>query len=142
MAPKPDVAEIDPALIEASLEAVAAACEDPTPHVYAALFARHPEMEALFILDRSGAVRGQMLAQAIASLVDLAGPQTWGGHLMRAEIVNHEGWGVPPEVFATFYPVVRDAFRDLAGLAWTAEMDGAWDILLARVDATIARVAP
>lgn len=135
------MADLDPAVIDASLEAVAAACEDPTPHVYAALFARHPEMQALFILDHSGAVRGQMLAQAIASLVDLAGPQSWGGHLMRAEIVNHEGWGVPPRIFATFYPVVRDAFRDLAGPAWTAEMNAAWDILLARVDATIARAA-
>lgn len=135
------MAELDLAVIDASLEAVAAACEDPTPLVYEALFARHPEMQDLFILDRSGAVRGQMLAQAIASLVDLAGPRTWGGHLMRAEIVNHEGWGVPPEVFATFYPVVRDAFRDLAGAAWTAEMDAAWDILLARVDATIAKAA-
>ncbi|MCC7266968.1 MAG: globin [Caulobacteraceae bacterium] len=133
--------EIDPALIDASLEAVAAACDDPTPRVYEALFARHPEMQALFVLDHSGAVRGQMLAQAIASLVDLAGPQTWGGHLMRAEIVNHEGWGVPPNVFAVFYPVVRDAFRDLAGAAWTAEMDAAWDSLLARVDVTIARAA-
>lgn len=135
------MAELDPALIDLSLEAVAAACEDPTAHVYAALFARHPEMQALFILDHSGAVRGQMLAQAIASLVDLAGPQTWGGHLMRAEIVNHEGWGVPPEVFATFYPVVRDAFRDLAGAGWTAQMDSAWDILLDRVGATIAKAA-
>lgn len=135
------MAEIDPAVIEASLEAVAEAAGDPTPHVYARLFARHPEMEALFILDKAGAVRGNMLAEAIASLVDLAGPQTYGSHLMRAEIVNHEGWGVPPDVFATFYIVVRDTFRDLAGPAWTVEMDAAWTALLARVEATVARVA-
>lgn len=135
------MAEIDPSVIEASLEAVAEAAGDPTPQVYSRLFSQHPEMEALFVLDHAGAARGHMLTEALNSLVDLAGPQTYGGNLMRAEIVNHQGWGVPPDIFATFYGVVRDTFRDLAGPAWTADMEAAWAAVIARAEAAIAKAA-
>ena len=56
----------------ASLEALTARVGDPAPLVYARLFARHPETEALFLMDKGGLVRGQMLATAFEALLDRA----------------------------------------------------------------------
>jgi hypothetical protein len=56
---------------------------------------------------------------------------------MRIEIVNHENLGVPPAVFATFFAAMRDTFRDVLGDAWTAEIDDAWQVLLARISAVL-----
>jgi hemoglobin-like flavoprotein len=51
--------------IERSFEIAAERAGDITPLVYQRLFAQHPEMEALFVRDTTGAVRGEMLAAAI-----------------------------------------------------------------------------
>jgi hemoglobin-like flavoprotein len=129
---------MDTASITRSLELVAER-GDPVPLVYARLFARHPEMEALFVRDTSGGVRGNMLTEALTALLDFAGRDSYGGNLMRAEIVNHENLGVPREVFAAFYAILRDTFADMLGAAWTNDIDAAWKELLARIDGELAR---
>ncbi len=53
-----------------SLERLAERVGDPAPLVYARLFARHPETEALFLMDAGGHVRGQMLAMAFELLLN------------------------------------------------------------------------
>jgi hemoglobin-like flavoprotein len=129
---------VDSALITHSLELVAEK-GDPAPLVYARLFATHPQMEALFVRDTSGAVRGNMLTEALTALLDFADRDAYGGNLMRAEIVNHENLGVPREVFAAFYATIRDTFAELLGAAWTNDIDAAWKDLLSRIDAALAR---
>jgi hemoglobin-like flavoprotein len=129
---------VDTALITRSLELVAEK-GDPTPLVYAKLFASNPSMEALFVRDTTGGVRGNMLTEALTALLDFADRDVYGSNLMRAEIVNHENLGVPPEVFATFYATIRDTFAQLLGTAWTNDIDAAWKELLARIDAALAR---
>lgn len=106
---------------------------DPAPLVYARLFAKHPEMEALFVRDKNGSIRGHMLSEAISGLIDFAGANGYGGNLFRAEIVNHEHLGVPPANFVAFFEVMRETFAQMLGDEWTGEIDAAWRELLVRV---------
>ena len=45
-------------ILAGSLEALAERVGDPADQVYARLFEAYPEMEALFVRDTTGAVRG------------------------------------------------------------------------------------
>lgn len=92
-------------------------------------------MEALFVRDVSGAVRGEMLAVTIQTLLDLAEDGPMGVHMIAAERVNHDSFGTPPEVFARFYPLLAETFREILGDDWTPEIDAAWTELLAKVEA-------
>lgn len=132
---------IDGDAIMASLELVAERCGDPTPQVYSRLFAANPEMEALFIRDTDGLVRGNMLSLALDGIMDFVDTCAYAKNLIRAEIVNHEDVGVPPTVFTTFFATIRDTFREILGSEWTAEMDSAWDALLKALADTISAPA-
>lgn len=125
----------DPVL--ASLEAVAQRCEDPTPLVYARLFAANPDMEALFVMDRNDSVKGQMLSQAFDCILDFRAERAYGGQMIAAEIVNHEGMGVPPETFQTFFTTIMETFREILADDWTSAMDAAWAELLADLAAVM-----
>ena len=125
--------------IECSLELVAEH-GDPAPVVYRILFARHPEMEALFVRDQDGSVRGNMLSEAIAAILDFIGGNVYGGNLMKIEVVNHENLGVPREVFPAFFTAMRDAFAQIVGAAWSNEIEHAWRELLGEIEATLAGV--
>ena len=119
------------AALAESLDLVAARCADPAPQVYARLFATRPDLEPLFIRDRSGIIRGQMLQVTIETLLDLANSGDTGtGHyatgLLQTERVNHQGLGVPTDAFDSFYTVLRETLRDIAGNDWTPAMDDAW----------------
>lgn len=124
--------------ITQSLDLVAERHADPTPLVYARLFAENPQMEALFIRDTDGSVRGQMLYQVIEAILDFAGPRAFGANLMKTEIVNHENLGVPREVFATFFVTVMATFKDILGADWTPAMDQGWRELLGEIEATVS----
>lgn len=121
-----------------SLERVAERHGDPTPVVYASLFAQRPEFERLFAMDRTGAVRGNMLSIAFDALLDISGPNRWGLNLIMAERVNHEGVNVPSTEFLVFINVVRDTVRDLLGEEWTPPVAAAWAHVLANIDAAYA----
>jgi hypothetical protein len=83
----------------------------------------------------NGAVRGEMLAVTIQTLLDLAEDGPMGVHMIAAERVNHDAFGTPPQVFGRFYPILRETLRELLGAEWTPDMDAAWDELLAKVAA-------
>lgn len=126
------------ALIERSLELVAARVGDPTALVFARLFAEEPALEALFVRDRVGMVRGQMLQVTLECLLDFAGSHAYAVNFIRSERVNHEGLGVPPEMFDRFYATVIATFREVLGAEWTAEMDAAWAQAVAGLIAAVA----
>ncbi|ABS64077.1 globin [Parvibaculum lavamentivorans DS-1] len=128
-------------LIEKSIERVADVAGDPASHVYARLFAQQPEMEAMFVLDTDGNVRGHMLSEALDCVFDFLGPRAYAPVLIQSELTNHSNLGVPPAVFATFFRVVMETFRELLGAEWTAETDAAWAKLLGEFDTTIAEHA-
>lgn len=125
------------AAIIASLELVADRVGDPAPLVYERLFAAQPEMRALFTLDRDNAVRGNMLAQLIDAMIDLAGEGRYARGLIQTEVINHSNLGVPPEVFITFVDTVIATFRDALGAEWTEEFEGAWGDLAQQFNAML-----
>ena len=84
----------------------------------------------------TGAV--DQLSQALDGIMDFIDTCAYAKNLIRTEIVNHEGVGVPPTVFATFFATIRDTFREILGSEWTAEMDSAWDALLQALADTIS----
>jgi hemoglobin-like flavoprotein len=127
----------DRQLIEWSLDRVAERCGDPTGAVYERLFAQSPEMAPLFVMDDQGSARGNMLANVFEVLLDLAGPRAYGANMVRAEMVNHEGLGVPPRVFASFFGTVRDVLRDMLGDEWTSAVDAAWRDILAELEGLV-----
>jgi hemoglobin-like flavoprotein len=122
------------ALIEQSLELAAERCADLTPLVYERLFGEQPQMRALFWRDSNGAIRGEMLARVFEAILDFIGERLYAHHLIQCEVVTHAGYDVPPDVFATFFPVVAATLRDVVGTDWTPEMDQAWRTLLADLD--------
>ena len=110
----------------ASLEAVAARCEDVVPPVYAALFERFPEFEKLFVLDTDMGARGHMLNEALVMAEGLLRDDPVAVSFVSAERMNHEGYGIDDTVFEGFYAVMADVFQSLAGDAWSEAMSAAW----------------
>ena len=105
---------------------------DVTEQVYARLFSAHPDLEALFLMDTDGGVRGSMLAQAFECLMDLAeGPGTLAETVIRSERVNHDTYDVPAGMFEVFFEIIRDVTREVAGSDWSPLMEAAWASVLA-----------
>jgi hemoglobin-like flavoprotein len=122
------------AAIEESLERVSERCEDPTLLVYDRLFKAHPDMRAQFWRDADGAIKGEMLSRAFAAILDFVGERRYADVMIGNELITHEGYDIPREVFATFFGVVAETVRDILGDAWTAEMALAWREMLAEID--------
>jgi hemoglobin-like flavoprotein len=119
-------------LIEQSLQTFADREGDPAALIYARLFAARPELEPLFVGDRTGAARGEMLSVVFETLMDMASGGETRQHMIASEVVNHDQLGVPGEVFADFFDLVAETIKDSLGRDWTADMDQAWRELLTR----------
>jgi hemoglobin-like flavoprotein len=122
---------MDASLIERALDIAGERHGDLTARVYARLFAAHPEMEALFVRDTNGSVRGEMLARVFEMVLDFIDRRTYAAQMIQCEVITHDGYGVPPEVFGLFFGVVADTLREVVGDDWTAEMDASWTEMLA-----------
>jgi hemoglobin-like flavoprotein len=112
-------------------------CPDPAPLVYARLFADRPDLEPLFVRDRGFQVRGQMLAVALETLLDLAGPRLYAAGMLQSERTNHGGLGVPLDSFDGFFLMVMATFRDLLGPEWTPDIEDAWLHLITEAQALL-----
>jgi hemoglobin-like flavoprotein len=121
---------MDAEVILGTLERVADRHGDPTHEIYRRLFSAHPELEALFHMDRDGGVRASMAQQAFECIIDYIGPRLTAPQIIAAARTHHEGYGVPPERFDDFMLAIRDTFRDLLGSAWTADTEKSWKELL------------
>ncbi|HLZ83892.1 MAG TPA: globin [Caulobacteraceae bacterium] len=124
---------MDASLIERTLEIAAEREGDLTPRVYARLFAAHPDMEALFIRDTNGAVRGEMLARVFEMILDFIDRRAYAAQMIQCEVVTHEGYGVPPEVFGVFFGSVADTLQEILGADWTPAVDASWRVMLDRM---------
>ena len=121
-----------------SLELVVEKCGDPTELVYKRLFAQHPDMKPLFMLDKDNSVKGNMLAQVLECFMDFTGKQHYASNLIACELVNHEMIGVPPDVFSTFFITVVDTFKDILQDDWTPAYDAAWSNLVNDLTISVA----
>jgi hemoglobin-like flavoprotein len=116
----------DETVIADTLEQVAARVDDPVPLVFRRLFAELPELEALFVRDQGGLVRGQMFQVTMESLLDYVSDRSYGANLIQIERVNHQGLGVETEMFDRFYWTVMATFKEILADQWTAEMEAVW----------------
>lgn len=125
--------------IIASLERAAERAGDLTADIYARLFRDFPETEPLFIMDRDGAVRGNMLSHAFNTILDFIGERRYAHNFISSEIITHLGYDVPPEAFASFFTVMRDELRTACGPDWSPAMEEAWQRLLLDLERFVAR---
>ena len=123
----------DADLILDTLERAGERCEDPSALVYRRLFEMHPELEALFVMDRDGGVRGQMLQTCLNCILGLVENSETPRFLISAGRMHHDGYGVPEDQFDAMFVAMRDTFRDLVGPDWTPAADAAWDRLLGEI---------
>ena len=121
--------------IEQSFELAASRCTDLTPHVYQRLFEQHPETRAMFRTQGGELVMGSMLALTIEAILDFAGDRRGQFRLIACEVVSHDGYGTPRELFTAFFAVIRDTLRDLLRDEWSPDIAQAWDRLLIEIDA-------
>jgi hemoglobin-like flavoprotein len=121
--------------IEQSFELAASRCTDLTPHVYQRLFEQHPETRAMFRTQGGELVMGSMLALTIEAILDFAGDRRGQFRLIACEVVSHDGYGTPRELFIAFFAVIRDTLRDLLRDEWSEDIAQAWDRLLIEIDA-------
>ena len=118
---------------EKSLELVAEKCGDPVEVVYNQIYARHPEVQKLFVLDTDAGARGHMLNEALACGMDLLTSNTYATTFIASERMNHAGYDIGDDVFESFYSIVFEVFREASGVDWTADMDRAWQAVMDRV---------
>lgn len=123
--------------IERSFELAAAQCPDLTPLVYRRLFGMFPEAAGMFRSQGSDLVKGSMLALTIEAILDFAGERSGPFRMMACEVASHEAYGTPPDLFITFFAVIRDTLRDLLGEQWSPAMECGWSGLLAEIEALV-----
>lgn len=116
----------DRALIERSLEIAAERSGDLTGAVYARLFQERPELEAMFVMDTDGAVRGEMLSRVFDAILDFIGDRAYAQNWISAEATTHEGYLVSRADFARFFEIVAETVRDACGAGWSNDMTLAW----------------
>ena len=76
-----------------------------------------------------------MLALTIEAILDFAGDRRGQFRLIACEVVSHDGYGTPHELFTAFFAVISDTLRDLLRDEWSEDIAQAWDRLLIEIDA-------
>lgn len=123
-----------------SFEIAATRCEDLTPLVYRRLFRAHPEAEAMFRRDGGDLVKGSMLAFTIDAILDFAGERRGHFRMIECEIMSHGAYGIPPELFNTFFRIIAETLRELLEADWSMEIENAWGKLLDEIDGLVASI--
>jgi hemoglobin-like flavoprotein len=125
------------ALVVQSLELAAARCPDLTAPVYERLFRTHPETRGMFRAEARDLVKGSMLQTALEALLDFVGAREGSYRMIACEVLNHDGYGTPPELFRAFFAVIAATLKDIVGDAWTPAIDAAWRATLDELDRLI-----
>ena len=128
---------VDP--IERSFEIAAERCADLTPLVYQRLFREHPQAQTMFRSEGSDLVKGSMLALTIDAILDFAGPRNGHFRLIECEVVSHDAYGTPRDLFVAFFAVIADTLREILQAEWSPEIDAAWQTLRGEIDVLVAR---
>src|SRR5580700_3434642 len=124
--------------IERSFELATLRCEDLAPLVYRRLHSEHPETRAMFRSEGSELVKGSMLALTIEAMMDFAGNRSGKFRMIECELVSHDAYGTPRDLFAGFFGVIAQTLRELLGADWSPEIDAAWRSLLIDIEDVIA----
>jgi hemoglobin-like flavoprotein len=123
--------------IERSFELATAHCDDLTPLVYRRLFDAHPEAAAMFRTEGSELVKGSMLALTIEAILDFAGERRGNFRMIECEVVSHDAYGTPRDLFVAFFTVIAGTLQEILGAEWTGDIDAAWQKLLRDIEAIV-----
>jgi hemoglobin-like flavoprotein len=124
--------------VQQSFELAVTRCTDLTPLVYERVFRQHPEARAMFRAEGSDLVKGSMLAMAIEAILDFAGERQGHFRMIACEVLSHDAYGTPRELFFAFFGIIADTLRELLGEDWSDEMSAAWQALIADIESEIA----
>jgi hemoglobin-like flavoprotein len=127
--------------VERSFELAGERCEDLTPLVYRRLHAERPETLTMFRTEGGDLVKGSMLAMTIEAILDFAGPRNGKFRMIACEVMSHDAYGTPRELFVAFFGVILRTLQEVLGPDWTAEMEQAWRKLLLEIEAIVAETA-
>src|SRR5438132_13562633 len=127
--------------IERSFELASERCDDLTPLVYRRLHAERPETHTMFRTEGSELVKGSMLAMTIEAILDFAGERSGKFRMIECEVMSHDAYGTPRELFVAFFGVILQTLQQVLGPDWTAEMDQAWRDLLREVESVVGETA-
>lgn len=116
-----------------SLELLTEQIGDPTEKVYHRLFNSEPRFRDLFLLDTNGDVRGEMLSQAFDVLMRADRADPMADSLMKANRFAHDGYGVSPEEFHSFFGILMSVTKEELGSNWTNAMERRWDEVLMKL---------
>lgn len=116
-----------------TLERVAERAGDPKDRIYTMLFERHPDFEALFVMDVDGGVRANMLRTSIDCMIGVAEGRETPRFLLEAARMIHDGYGLSEAEVHSFFEVMRDVFREVLAADWTPAHESAWTALLAEL---------
>ncbi|SRR5579871_810433 len=126
--------------IQQSLELAADRCADLTPLVYERLFREHPETQKMFRTQGSDLVKGSMLTMAIEAILDFAGERQGQFRMITCEVLSHDAYGTPRELFFAFFGTIANTLRELLGDDWSPQMDVAWQKLIADLQELVERI--
>jgi hemoglobin-like flavoprotein len=124
--------------IERSFEIAAERYGDLTPLVYQKLFREHPEAQAMFRSEGSDLVKGSMLALTIEAILDFVGDRTGRFRMIECEVVSHDAYGTPRDLFVAFFGVIASTLHEILQSDWSPEIDAAWKKLLGEIEDMIS----
>lgn len=112
-------------LLRESFEVVATANPKFVTRFYEILFERHPQARPLF--PRDGMARqAEMLTGALVAVLDHLEDAPWLKQTLSALGAKHVGYGVTPEMYGWVGASLLATLAEVAGPAWTPELEGAW----------------
>jgi hemoglobin-like flavoprotein len=122
----------DNALSE-SLQIVVQRVGNPAPQIYERMFKRSPELEPMFVLDRDGSVRAEMIRLSFDALLDLEQEGLYASGLIATELTTHGNNGITPAQFASLFDTIRDVVREIVAEQWQPRHEQAWNQVLSKL---------
>jgi hemoglobin-like flavoprotein len=116
---------LNPALLRSSFELVIEREPELTLRFYEVLFARYPQARALFGRNTQRA-QAAMLQNALASALDHLEDTPWLEYELGALGARHLHYGVTDEMYDWVGDSLLTTLAEIAGDAWTDELEQAW----------------
>ena len=117
---------LDVETLETSFAAIASQAEALVARFYSELFCRHPAVESLFVDTDMQTQQGKLLA-ALKLVVDNVRHPEKLLPTLRELGQRHRDYGAEPEHYAAVAETLVDVMSEIAGPAWTPQMETAWN---------------
>jgi hemoglobin-like flavoprotein len=118
-------ANMDHAVMEGSLEVVAAAGIDIVPVFFERFHRAIPSQRERFY--NRGSAEGLMVNEIIAMLLAHSRGEAWLPTMLRASVnTHHDHGGIELEHYRITFDTLVAVLRDTAGAGWTEDFERAW----------------